>query len=270
MARRALVALPAVLALALTACGSTGSTSAGSSSAATSSPSTSSAARLDGTLTVFAAASLTGVFTDLGHRLEKANPGLRVQFNFAGSSALATQLTQGAPADVFASADQAQMDVVTTARLQKRTPAVFTENVLEIAVPKGNPAHVTGVADFAKDDLKLAVCAPQVPCGAATQKVFTATHVDAKPDTQEQDVKAALTKVELGEVDAAMVYATDVEAAGAAVQGIPFPEAEDAVNAYPICALKSAGNPAAARAFVDLVLSSTGQQALEDAGFRSP
>ena len=266
MARRALVVLPAVLALALTACGSTGSTaSAGSSSAATSS-----AAKLDGTLTVFAAASLTAVFTDLGHLLEKENPGLQVQFNFAGSSALATQLTQGAPADVFASADQAQMAVVTKARLQKSKPAVFTENVLEIAVPEGNPAHVTGVADFAKDDLKLAVCAPQVPCGAAAQKVFTATHVDAEPDTQEQDVKAALTKVELGEVDAAMVYATDVEAAGAAVQGISFPEAEDAVNSYPICALKSAGNPAAARAFVDLVHSSTGQQALEDAGFRSP
>jgi molybdate transport system substrate-binding protein len=263
MARRALVVLSAVL--ALTACGSSGSTTSAGSSSASSSP----AAKLSGTLTVFAAASLTGVFTDLGHQLEKENPGLHVQFNFAGSSALATQLTQGAPADVFASADQAQTDVVTEAGLQQSKPKVFAENVLEIAVPQGNPAHVTGVADFAKDDLKLAVCAPQVPCGAAAQKVFTATHVYARPDTQEQDVKAALTKVQLGEVDAAMVYATDVEAAGAAVQGIPFPEAEDAVNSYPICALKSAGNPAAAQAFVDLVLSGTGQQALEDAGFRS-
>ena len=269
MTRRALLVLPAVFVLALTACGSSGSTaSAGSSSVG--SDAASPAAKLSGTLTVFAAASLTGVFTDLGHRLEKANSGLHVQFNFAGSSALATQLTQGAPADVFASADQAQMDVATKAGLPASEPKVFTENVLEIAVPKGNPGHVTGIADFAKGRLKLAVCTPQVPCGAATQKVFTTTHTHAEPDTQEQDVKAALTKVQLGEVDAAMVYATDVRAAGDTVQGISFPEAEHAVNSYPICALTSSGNPAAAQAFVDLVLSDTGQQALKDAGFRSP
>jgi molybdate transport system substrate-binding protein len=258
--------LPAALALALTACGGPSE----SSSAAGSSTTSSSTAALSGTLTVFAASSLTGVFTDLGHRLEQANPGLHVQFNFAGSSALATQLTQGAPADVFASADQAQMDVVTKAGVQGSDPRVFTENVLEIAVPKGNPGHVTGVADFAKQNLTLAVCAPQVPCGAAAQKVFAAAHVDAKPDTQEQDVKAALTKVQLGEVDAAMVYTTDVKAAGDAVQGIPFPEAQDAINSYPICTLKSSADPQAAAAFVALVRSAAGQQALRAAGFRSP
>ena len=266
MKRPALLLLPAVLVVALTACGSaTGGSTASSTSAASSS-----AERLKGTLTVFAAASLTGVFTDLGHQLEQANPGLHVQFNFAGSSALATQLTQGAPADVFASADQAQMDVVTKAGLQGSDPKVFTKNVLEIAVPKGNPGHVTGVADFAKENLTLAVCAPQVPCGAAAQKVFAATHVDAKPDTQEQDVKAALTKVQLGEVDGAMVYATDVKAAGDAVQGIPFPEAQDAINDYPLCTLKSSADPKAAAAFVALVRSPAGQQALTAAGFRSP
>lgn len=262
MRKRLLPALAALLALALAGCaGSSGSRSAGSEST-TADPT--------GTLTVFAAASLTGVFTDLGHRLEKDHPGLTVQFNFAGSSALARQLAQGAPADVFASADQAQMDVVTKAGLAKSAPEVFARNVLEIAVPKGNPGHVTGLKDFANANLAIAVCAPQVPCGAAAQQVFAKAHVDAKPDTQEQDVKAALTKVELGEVDAALVYTTDVKAAGGAVEGISFPEAGDAVNSYPLCVLKAAPNPAAAQAFVDLVRSPAGQQALTAAGFRGP
>ena len=223
-----------------------------------------------GTVTVFAAASLTDVFTSLGDELEQRNPGLDVQFNFAGSSQLATQITQGAPADVFASANEKQMQVVTDAGLQAADPTIFSENVLEIAVPRGNPGHVTGLADFGKADLTIAVCAPAVPCGAAAQQVFAAAGVAAKPDTQEQDVKAALTKVSLGEVDAALVYQTDVRAAGDTVQGIEFPEAQDAVNTYPITALKAAANPAAAKAFVALVLSPTGRQALTTAGFRAP
>ncbi|HEY4605861.1 MAG TPA: molybdate ABC transporter substrate-binding protein, partial [Blastococcus sp.] len=174
------------------------------------------------------------------------------------------------PADVFASANQAQMKVVTDAGLQAGDPTVFTENVLEIAVPQGNPGHVIGIRDFGNPDLTLAVCAPAVPCGAAAQQVFALAGVDAKPDTQEDDVKAALTKVQLGEVDAALVYATDVRAAGAGVEGISFPEAEQAINQYPICMLEAAPNPAAATAFVDLVLSDPGQQALADAGFRAP
>ncbi|MGY1785609.1 molybdate ABC transporter substrate-binding protein [Geodermatophilus sp. SYSU D00698] len=223
-----------------------------------------------GTLTVFAAASLTDVFTDLGQRLEERSDGLTVQFNFAGSSALATQLTQGAPADVFASANGTQMSVVTDAGLADGDPTVFTANVLQIAVPAGNPAGVTGLADFAREELTLAVCAPEVPCGAASEDVFAAAGVTPSPDTQEEDVRAALTKVELGEVDAALVYATDVVAAGDAVEGVPFPEAEDAVNDYPLCTLTGAPNPEAARAFVDLVLSEEGQRALGDAGFRAP
>jgi molybdate transport system substrate-binding protein len=254
----ALVSLAAVL---LAACGSSGS---GSSSAS------SSGGELSGSLTVFAASSLTDVFTSLGNQLTAHNPGLHVQFNFAGSSALATQLTQGAPADVFASANEAQMKIVTDAGLQGEGPAVFTENLLEIAVPKGNPGHVTGLADFAKPELTLAICAPQVPCGAAAQKVFQASGVTAVPDTEEEDVKAALTKVQLGEVDAALVYATDVQAAGSGVTGIPFPEAEKAINKYPICSLKAAPNPKAARAFLDLVRSDAGQKALAAAGFRTP
>jgi molybdate transport system substrate-binding protein len=266
MRKRLLVSV-AVLALALAGCGGSGHSSAanGGTTAASSS-----GGKLSGTLTVFAAASLTDVFTDLGNQLERQNPKLQVRFNFAGSDALAGQITQGAPADVFASANTTQMKVVTDAGLQAGDPTIFTENVLEIAVPKGNPGHVTGIEDFGNANLTLAVCAPTVPCGAAATKVFQAAGIDAKPDTQETDVKAALTKVQLGEVDAALVYRTDVKAAGSGVEGIDFPQAEEAVNQYPVVVLKGAPDPEAARAFVDLVNSDTGQQALKDAGFRAP
>ena len=253
----------ALAALLLTGCGSAQSGAADGSTQGRD-------GGLTGTLTVFAAASLTDVFTELGVQLEQDNPDLDVRFNFAGSSALATQLTQGAPADVFASANQAQMTVVTEAGLQAAAPAVFTANVLQIAVPAGNPAGVSGLAHFGREELTLAVCAPEVPCGAAAEDVFAAAGVTAVPDTLEEDVRAALTKVELGEVDAALVYTTDVTAAGDAVEGLDFPEAEDAVNDYPICTLADAPNPAAAAAFVDLVRSGPGQQALADAGFRTP
>jgi len=162
------------------------------------------------------------------------------------------------------------MKVVTDAGLQAADPTIFAENVLEIAVPKGNPGHVTGLKDFENADLTLAVCAPSVPCGAAAQTVFTAAGIDARPDTEETDVKAALNKVQLGEVDAALVYATDVQAAGDQVEGIEFPEADEAVNEYPICTLKAAPNPDAAQAFVDLVNSDAGRKALTGAGFRTP
>jgi molybdate transport system substrate-binding protein len=142
--------------------------------------------------------------------------------------------------------------------------------VLEIAVPKGNPGKVTGLADFGNADLTLAICAADVPCGAAAAAVFADAGISAQPDTEEEDVKAALTKVQLGEVDAALVYATDVQAAGSDVEGIEFPEAEQEVNDYPICVLAAAPNPEAAQAFVDLVNSDAGQQALTDAGFRAP
>jgi molybdate transport system substrate-binding protein len=257
MSSRALRVLPLAVALVVGLSGCSGSSADGGGHG-------------QQTLTVFAAASLTDVFTGLGAQLEKQEPGLTVQFNFAGSSALATQITQGAPADVFASANEAQMKVVTDAGLQAGDPTIFTENVLEIAVPTGNPAKITGLADFAKPDLTLAVCAPDVPCGAAATKVFAAAGIAARPDTLEEDVKAALTKVQLGEVDAALVYATDVLAAGDKVEGIEFPEAEKAINKYPICTLKAAANPEAAQAFVDLVDSDEGQKALADAGFRAP
>jgi molybdate transport system substrate-binding protein len=261
MTRRVPVVLPLVAALALTGCGGAAD---GTGTAQGSGP-----AAPGGTLTVFAAASLTDVFSGLGEQLEADSPGLDVRFTFAASSALAAQVTQGAPADVFASANEPQMAVVTDAGLAEE-PQVFAANVLQVAVPAGNPAGVTGLPDLAREDLTVAVCAPQVPCGAAAADVLAAAGVAAAPDTLEEDVRAALTKVELGEVDAALVYTTDVAAAGEAVEGIDVPEAERAVNRYPIAVLREAPDPQAAAAFVELVRSERGQRALADAGFRTP
>jgi molybdate transport system substrate-binding protein len=258
--------LAAALLLVLTGCG----TSAATWGPAGTPDGPQVADALTGTVTVFAAASLTGVFTELGEQLEAENEGLTVQFNFAGSSALATQVAQGAPADVYASADEAQMAVVAGADLVRGEPEVFAGNVLEIAVPAGNPGNVTGLADLADPDRTVALCAPQVPCGAAADRLFDAAGLTAAPDTLEEDVKAALTKVQLGEVDAALVYATDVQAAGDDVEGVEVPAAADVVNEYPICALADAPNPAGAAAFVGLVLSADGRRALAAAGFRAP
>ncbi len=255
--RTAFVALAAVAALTLAACGD-------DSSAASSDDSSTS--KVSGTVNVFAAASLTGSFTQLGKDFEKANPGVKVVFNFAGSSALAQQINQGAPADVFASAAPKNMDQVT----DKNTPTTFVQNTLEIAVPKGNPGKITGLQDFADKDKKIALCAVQVPCGAAADKVFKAAGITPQPDSLEQDVKAALTKVGLGEVDAALVYKTDVLSAKDKVEGIEFPEADKAINDYPIATLTKAPNPDGAKAFVDYVLSDQGKAVLTAAGFDAP
>ena len=219
-------------------------------------------------ITVFAAASLTESFTKLGQDFEAAHPGAKVTFNFGGSSALAQQINQGAPADVFASAAPANMKQVTDSGAITATPRTFARNTLQIVVPKGNPGGVTGLADFAKADLKIALCAEQVPCGAAAKKVFGAAGITAAPDTLEQDVKAVLTKVSLGEVDAALVYRTDVKAAGGKVDGLDFAEAAGAVNDYPIAPLPKA--PDTAKAFVDHVLSDQGRKVLAEAGFQTP
>lgn len=223
-----------------------------------------------GEITVFAAASLTESFKKLGAEFEAANPGSKVTFNFAGSSALAQQINQGAPADVFASAAPANMKQVTDTGAITATPTTFAKNTLQIAVPKGNPGKITGLADFAKADLKIALCAEQVPCGAASKKVFEAAKVTAAPDTLEQDVKAVLAKVSLGEVDAALVYRTDVKSAGDKVEGKDFAEAGKAVNDYLIAPLAKAPNAAAAKAFVDYVLSEKGKKVLSEAGFTAP
>jgi molybdate transport system substrate-binding protein len=220
-------------------------------------------------VTVFAAASLPGTFTELGDVFEAAHPGTTVRFNFGSSATLAQQITQGAPADVFAAASPLTMKVVTDAALAG-DPVTFARNKLQIAVPTGNPARVDELKDLADPGVKVALCAEQVPCGAAAVKALDAAGLTVTPVTLEQDVKATLTKVELGEVDAALVYKTDVIASAGKVTGIEFPEADQAVNDYPIAAL--AGAPAAepARRFVELVLSRQGRDVLTKAGFEVP
>ncbi|MCB2174489.1 MAG: molybdate ABC transporter substrate-binding protein [Actinomycetales bacterium] len=219
---------------------------------------------LSGELVVLAAASLQDTFAELGDMMMARHPGLTVTFSFGASSTLAQQALAGAPADVFAAANTTTMQ---TAAEVAGTPVLFAHNSLEIAVPPGNPAGVKGLADLANPDLTIALCAPEVPCGAAAVKAFQAAGLTPAPDTYEPDVKATLTAVVLGEVDAGLVYRTDVAAAGDTAQGIEFPEASAAVNDYPIAVLTDAKNPAAARAFVDLVLSPQGQKVLTDAGF---
>lgn len=246
--------------LFLSACG--GDDTANSTDGATSD--------LSGPLTVFAAASLTDVFIELGETFMAQNPGIEVRFNFGPSSGLSRQINEGAPADVFASANISQMAVVSEAGNADGEPTVFVENVLQIAAPAGNPAGITGIADFANADLTLAICAPEVPCGVAAATVFEAAGITPSVDSLEEDVRAALTKVELGEVDAALVYVTDVIAAGSAVEGIDFPETLEAVTSYPIVTLSAAPNPDAGQLFVEFILSEVGTAALEEAGFRSP
>ncbi|ASU82362.1 molybdate ABC transporter substrate-binding protein [Nocardiopsis gilva YIM 90087] len=221
------------------------------------------------TLTVFAAASLTDTFTELGQRFEDTHPGTTVDFNFAGSSTLAQQIDAGAPADVFASANPATMDQVVDGGRTADPPAVFARNTLRIAVPPGNPAGVEGLDDLADPDVTVALCAEQVPCGAAARTALDAAGVEVVPSSEEEDVRAALTKVTLGEVDAALVYATDIIAAGDAVEGVDVAVAEEAVNDYPIAPLSDASEPELARSWIDLVRSPEGEKVLSDAGFRT-
>ncbi len=221
---------------------------------------------LTGTLTVFAAASLTDTFDALAETFEQKYPSLDVVISYGGSSGLAAQITEGAPADVFAAASKATMTTVTNAG-DASDPEIFASNTLELAVPAGNPAGVTGLADLADAELAIALCDVAVPCGAATQQLLDSVGVVAAPDTLEQDVKAVLTKVELGEADAGLVYVTDVQAAGDGVEGIEVPEAADVVTRYPIAVLTGAPNPDAAARWVAFVLSDAGQEALADAGF---
>jgi molybdate transport system substrate-binding protein len=221
-------------------------------------------------LVVFAAASLTGTFTELGKTFEAAHPGTKVTFNFGSSGTLATQINEGAPADVFASASPATMKTVTDAGNGAGTAVTFVKNRLEIAVPIGNPGKVEGLDDFTKDDLDIALCASTAPCGAAADKVFTAANLTPKPDTREADVKAVMTKVEAGEVDAALVYHTDVLAATAGkVEGIKFDESDEAINDYLISALKESDEPDLAADWVEFVQTDEALNVLTEAGFET-
>jgi molybdate transport system substrate-binding protein len=237
---------------------------------ARSKPASAGGASARGTVTVSAAASLTETFTAIGTDFEAAHPGTSVKFSFGGSSTLAQQLAQGAPADVFAAASPATMKQVTDAGVGAGQPTVFTRNQLVIAVPPGNPHGVQGLADLARPGVKVALCAEQVPCGAAAKKALATAGVRLTPVTLEQDVKGALTKVRLGEVDAALVYRTDARASRGQVDGVEFAESASAVNDYPIVVLAKAPNPAGARAFVDFVLGDKGRAVLTRAGFQTP
>jgi len=219
------------------------------------------------TLTVFAAASLTDTFTELGKEFEAEHDGVTVRFSFGGSADLVSQIQGGAPADVLASADTTTMGKLgDTAEF----PQDFASNTLEIAVPPGNPAGISDLADLAKPGLKLVVCAAEVPCGAATQQVATAAHLSLEPVSEEQSVTDVLGKVESGEADAGLVYVTDVKGAGDKVEGVPFEESTSAVNTYPIATLADAKHQLLAKEFVDFVLGGRGQQVLAAAGFAKP
>ena len=253
--------------LALSACSSSSDPGTDSDSAGGSS---SSSAKVSGQVTVFAAASLKESFTTLGETFEKQHPGTEVTFNYAGSDTLAASITSGAPADVFASASPKTMATVTDAGAAAGTPVTFVRNQLEIATLPGNPDRVSSLKDLTGSGLKVVLCDKTVPCGAAARKALDASGLELTPVSYEQDVKAALTKVELKEADAAVVYKTDVKAAGDKVTGVDFPESAEAVNDYPITLLKNAPNTDAAKAFIELVKSAEGQRVLTGAGFRTP
>jgi molybdate transport system substrate-binding protein len=237
---------------------------------ATASPSPSATGTATGDLTVLAAASLTDVFQKLATTFESQNPGVHVTFSFGGSSTLAQQIVAKAPADVFAAASPATMQTVTDAGDAAGNPQLFVRNTLEIAVPPSNPGNVTGLADFSKSSLKIAVCAVAVPCGAAADKVFKAAGIAPQIASYEQDVKGVLTKVESDEVDAGLVYRTDLKSAADKVKGIDFPEASNAINDYPIVALTEAKNPSAAAAWIAFLSGQEARQAFIDAGFQLP
>ena len=259
-----IAALGAVAVVTLAACSSAPAVRPAASSGTLDPVTTTAAPALTGKLTVFAATSLQGTFTQIGDELMKANPGLTVTFSFGSSGTLTQQLLAGAPADVYASANAKTM---TDAASVVGTPTVFTHNSLVIVVPEGNPAAVTGLADFAKPALKIALCDPSAPCGEAATSLFAKAGIAPAPDTLGQDVKATLAYVTSGEADAALVYRTDAIAAGSAIRTIDVPEASSVVNDYPIALVKGTGNPAAAQGFVDEVLSPAGQRVLAAAGF---
>jgi molybdate transport system substrate-binding protein len=265
--RRLAAPLSAFVAIAalLAGCGgSSDSTSAGSSS-----PSASKSPAVTGKINVFAAASLQEAFTKLGTQFEAAHPGTKVVFNFGPSSGLAEQIGQGAPADVFASASTKTMDTVVSGG-DAASPTNFVSNTMEIAVPPSNPAKVTSVDDLAKKSVKVALCQAEVPCGATALKVFENANLKVTPVTQEIDVKAVLSKVSLGEVDAGVVYVTDVKAAGASVKGVEIAADVNASTTYPIAPITASKNKTTAQAWVDYVLSPDGLAVLTAAGFSKP
>lgn len=253
---RSRISLLIVAAAVLAACGSTGGTAA--------SPP---AAPLSGAISVFAAASLTDSFKALGASFQAAHAGVTVQFNFAGTPTLVTQIEQGAQADVLASADTTNMDKLKADGFSVGTPQVFAHNQLEIVVAPGNPKGITGLADLAKPGLIYISEAATVPAGKYSLQALAKAGVTVTPKSLETDVKFVVSKIELGEADAGIVYTTDVKAAGSKVQGVPIPAADNVVATYPLVAVRGTKNSAVTDAFIAYVLSATGQSTLGSFGF---
>ena len=232
-------------------------------------PPASTASNLNGSITVFAASSLTDAVSRIGADFEKAHPGVMLHFTFAGSSTLAAQIEQGAIGDVFASADQTTMQKLVQAGLVSGVPSVFARNHLQIVVARGNPEHISGLADLSRAGLVVVLCAPAVPCGRYAGQALERAAVTVRPASQEADVKAVVSKVALGEADAGIVYVTDVKAAGTTVQGVDIPARFNVTADYPIAVLKDSQNAALARAFIRFVLAG-GQENLARDGFAAP
>lgn len=263
---RCLVTAAAGLTLALSACSSTKTATVTSTTVA---GPTTTVAPITGSLSVFAAASLTGAFNAAKTTLVAANPGLTLTYNFAGSNTLVAQIMQGAPADVFASADTKNMQKLVDAALVE-APVTFAKNKLEIAVAAGNPKGITGLADLAKPGVTVVLEAVGVPAGDYTRQVLDAKHITVTPKSLETDVKSAVAKVTSGEADATVVYVTDVAAAGSTVAGVAVADADQPAITYPIAVVKATKNHGAAQAFVDSAVSGPVQKALESAGFLPP
>lgn len=269
MRTRSRYVLAAFIATAMALAGCSAGAGSADAGRAASGTVTASSDSMSGELTVFAAASLKAAFTRLADQFQAAHPGVTIRpISYDGSSTLATQLIEGAPADVFASADEKNMQKVVAAGLAS-SPQPFATNVLTLIVPSGNPADVQGLADLANPSLRVVLCAADVPCGAASQTLLQKAGVTASVDSYEQNVTAVLTKVASGEADAGLVYLTDA-ATTADVQTVATPGADAVVNTYPIVALDNAANPAAARAFVDFVRSDAARATLTDIGFGTP
>jgi molybdate transport system substrate-binding protein len=224
---------------------------------------------LTGTISVFAAASLTDAFNALGTSFHRANSGVTVKFNFAGTPTLVTQIEQGAPADVFASADTTNMDKLKGDGFTSGTAQVFARNKLEIVVAPGNPKGITGLADLAKPGLIYITEGPTVPAGKYALQALKIAGVTVTPKSLETDVKSVVSKIELGEADAGIVYTTDVTAAGSKVGGVPIPDADNVIATYPIVGVKGSTSAAIANAFIAYVLSAAGQAKLQSFGFLS-
>ena len=257
--RTAALVLSLVATLALAGCGSGGSDS-GSGGSGTET----------GTLTVLGAASLTETFTTLAQDFEADHPGVKVKLSFDSSATLAEQVTQGAPADVLATADEATMQTVVDAQAAHGAPRVFATNHLQMVVPPGNPAGITKFSDLDKPGVKYVVCVDTAPCGKLAVTVLAAAGITAKPVSEEVDVKAVLSKVELDEADAGLVYATDAVAGGDKVKAVDVPTSNENLTRYPIAALSGAEKPQLAQDWVDLVTGARGRQVLADAGFGKP